>query len=221
MKQLSSANLGGYIFVNTKTGFATFYDRFDKQLVDYDTAYTQLQAIMASGQATGSTGAIRLTVSEGYIYPIRMVDGSVRDAYVFPLSAGYDVSRFAIIDAQDYNNRRVFASSIDDAVAAFSRLTTPGEVTVPVGNVTNATRETVKVVDGTVDATKAIVELNGTLYRVTATDLAGGSRLEPEREMDELQLAIARANAGKDVTIVVVREGARIVDVTYPDVTWG
>ena len=67
---------------------------------------------MASGEASKGAGSIRLTVSEGYIYPIRMVDGSVRDAYVFPLLEGLKVSRFAVIDAHDYNNRRVFKDTI-------------------------------------------------------------------------------------------------------------
>lgn len=218
MKQLSSSNLGGYILSNTKTGATTFYDRFDAQLVDYSTALTQLQAIMASGEASKGAGSIRLTVSEGYLYPIRMTDGTVRDAYVFPLLEGLKVSRFAIIDAHDYNNRRVFADSVESALQQFALFTAPG---VPPNATANATAQLVKVVDGTVQNGKAIVDLNGTVYSVTAADLAGGTRKEADREFDELTLAIARADRGQEVTLSVRIEGGKVVDVTYPGVTWG
>ncbi|MFA5862966.1 MAG: hypothetical protein WDA16_14840 [Candidatus Thermoplasmatota archaeon] len=219
MKQLSSPNLGGYILVNTRTGAATFYDRFDAQLVDYDTAYTQLQAILASGEATKGAGSIRLTVSEGYIYPIKMTDGGVRDAYIFPLLEGLKVSRFAIIDAQDYNNRRVFASSMQDALSQFSLLTGGTGVTPP--TTTNATATPMVLTDGVVTGDHAIVTLNGTVYRVVQTNLADGQRHEAEHEYDELTLAISRAQRGESVTVDVLIDGGRVVDVTLPGVTWG
>jgi hypothetical protein len=217
MKQLRAANLGGYILINTRTGAATFYDRFDEQLVDYDTAHTQLQAIMASGEATRGAGQIRLTISEGYLYPVKMADGNVRDAYIFPLLEGLKVSRIAMIDAQDYNNRRVFAATVGDALAEFSRLT--GGNVVPVTNETLA--RTLQVLEGTADSQKALVNLNGTWYRVTVVDLGGGQRLEADREMDELSIAIARAARDENVTVEVLLSGGRIVDVRLPGVQWG
>lgn len=225
MKQLASPQLGGYILINTRTGDATFFDRFDEALVDYDTAVNQLNAIMASGQATQGQGAIRLVISEGYLYPIGMSDGSVRDAYIFPLLEGLRVSRFAIIDARDYTTKRVFASTIDDALSLFANgtvnvPTTPGAPAGPAEPVVGDTR-LLKVDDGTVEEGRAIVSLNGTLYRVTRDDLEGGRRVEADREMDELSLAIARANRGEDVELEVLVSGGRIVDVTYPGVTWG
>lgn len=217
MRQLNSAQLGGYILMDTRTGEATFYDRFDKALIDYDTAVSQLQALMRSGEATKGAGAISLGISEGYLYPVRMADGTVRDAYVFPLTEGLKLSRFAVIDARDYTTKRVFANSMGDALAQFSALTgaTPDRV-VPIDAL-----ETRRVLDGTVSDGKAIVNLNGTLYRVTASDLALGSREEAEREFDELEYAIARANRGDPVELLVRIEGGRLVDVQDPSVTWG
>lgn len=219
MKQLSSSNLGGYILVNTRSGAATFYDRFDAQLVDYDTAYTQLQAIMASGEASKGAGSIRLTISEGYLYPVKMTDSTVRDAYIFPLLEGLKVSRFAIIDAHDYNNRRVFANSMQDALSQFSLLTTPGVISNR--TLTNATATAMTLTDGVITGDHAIVTLNGSAYRVTQNDLTDGQRHEAQREYDELTLAIARTQRGQSVTIEVLIEGGRVVDITLPGVTWG
>lgn len=214
MVQLGSHQLGGYILVNARTGEATFYDRFDRALVDYSTALAQLEAIMASGRATEGGGAIQLSVSEGYLYPVRMADGSQRDAYVFPLRESLRIARFAIIDARDFNTYRVFKSSISDALAEFAALTTGGNASAPAGQLVNLT-------GGVVDAGRAIVNLNGTLYRVTTTDLAAGERREADREMDELTYAIAEVNRGVAVALEVRIEGGRIVDVRYPGVTWG
>lgn len=215
MRQLASAQLGGYILMDTRTGEATFYDRYTRSLVDYETAYAQLQAIMASGAATQGQGAIRLAVSEGYLYPIRSADGEVREAYVFPMLEGLRISRFAIIDAHDFNSRRVFANTLEDALASFGGDAPAANVTLP------ETATLLRVDDGTVSGGRALVSLNGTLYRVTLADLAGGARLEPEREMDELELAIARANREEAVDIEVLIDEGRVVDVRYPGVSWG
>ncbi|HUR68323.1 MAG TPA: hypothetical protein VM370_03690, partial [Candidatus Thermoplasmatota archaeon] len=157
MRQLNSAQLGGYVLIHTRTGETTFYDRFDDALIDYDTAVSQLTALMRSGEATKGAGSISLGISEGYLYPIKMGDGTVRDAYVFPLTEGLKISRFAVIDAHDYTTKRVFAPSIGDALTEFSALTGAGP------NVTLPTPQTLRVVDGTVSAGKAIVNLNGTV----------------------------------------------------------
>lgn len=215
MRQLGSNQLGGYILVNTRTGDARFFDRFDRSLIDYETAYNQLQAIMASGEATKGAGAIRLEVSEGYLYPIQMADGTQRDAYVFPLWERLKVAQFAIIDARDFNTKRVFASSIEDALRTFSGLSLPGT------NVTDEATKLLPLLGGAVDGGKAVVNLNGTLYRVTTADLSGGKRHEADREMDELTYAIAEVGRGKDVTLEVRTEGGRVVDVTYPGLSWG
>ena len=221
MRQLNSAQLGGYVLIHTRTGETTFYDRFDKALIDYDTALNQLNALMASGEATRGQGAIRLGISEGYLYPVLMSDGTVRDAYVFPLLEGLKLSRFAVIDARDYTTKRVFAPSIGDALAQFSALT--GGRAAPVdGTLEPPGEETIRVLDGTVTTGKAVVNLNGTLYRVTPSDLALGERREAEREFDELEYAISRANRGEEDVAVRVRiEGGRVVDVTDPSIRWG
>lgn len=219
MRQLNGAQLGGYILMHTRTGETTFYDRFDRALIDYDTAENQLLALMRSGEATQGAGAISLGVSEGYLYPVRMADGTVRDAYVFPLTEGLKLSRFAVIDARDYTTKRVFAPSIDAALARFSVLTTGEAVPVPVDAELPPLR-TVAVVDGAVSEGKAIVNLNGTLYRVTAGDLAEGDRDEAEREFDELEYAIARANRGESVTLQVRVAEGRVVDVIDANASW-
>lgn len=218
MRQLNSAQLGGYILIETRTGEATFYDRFDDALIDYDTAYSQLTALMASGEATRGQGQIRLGISEGYLYPIQMADGGVRDAYVFPLLEGLKLSRFAIIDARDYTTKRVFAPSIEEALAQFSGLKAGPAGPAPGAN---ATPEDLRVLDGTVSSGRAIVNLDGTLYRVLQDDLADGHRAEAQREFDELEYAIARANRGEAVTLRVLIEDGRILDVTLPGAQWG
>ena len=220
MRQLNSAQLGGYVLIDTRTGESTFYDRFDRALIDYDTALNQLNALMASGEATRGQGAIRLGVSEGYLYPILMADGTVREGYVFPLLESLKISRFAIIDARDYTTRRVFAPSIDDALAQFSALTGGRAGPIEIENLTGEA-EQLRVLDGTVASGRALVNLNGTLYRVTPADLERGERAEAEREFDELEYAISRANRGEEVTLVVRIERGTVVDVTLPGVTWG
>lgn len=223
MVQLKAHNLGGYILVNTKTGAATFYDRFDRALVDYETATAQLQAIMASGAATSGAGSIRLAISEGYLYPIRMADGSVRDAYVFPLLEGLKVARIAIIDARDYNVYRVFAPNIGEALRQFSALSGAGAGNgLPPLPVDNATATLMRVRDGVAGADgRAIVDLDGKLYAVTRDDLAAGERLDAQREYDELTLAIARAARGQEVDVEVRLAEGRVVDVTLPGAAWG
>ena len=222
MRQLNAPQLGGYILVNTRSGDATFYSRYEDRLVDYETAYNQLQAIMASGEATGGQGQIRLAISEGYLYPIRMADNSTRDAYVFPLLEGLKVSNFAIIDAQEYQSRRVFAPTMERALAAFANRTTGGlglPITPdrPDGTVNLTLDEGVLTDDGA-----ALANFNGTWYRITAEDLQGGNRREAQREFDELRIAIARADRAEGgVPMRVLFETGRIVDITLPDVSWG
>jgi len=219
MRQLNGAQLGGYILMHTRTGETTFYDRFDRALIDYDTAENQLLALMRSGEATQGAGAISLGVSEGYLYPVLMADGTVRDAYVFPLTEGLKLSRFAVIDARDYTTKRVFASSIDAALARFSILTSGGEVVPPV-DAELPPLETHRVVDGTVSDGKAIVNLNGTLYRVSPEDLALGDRQDAQREFDELEYAIARANRGETVELQVRVQRGLLIDVVDAGVIW-
>lgn len=219
MKQLNGAVLGGYILVNTRTGDATYFDRASQSLVDYTTAYNQLQAIMASGEATGGQGQIRLTISEGYLYPIRMRDGSIRDAYVFPLLANLRVANIAIIDAKEYQASGVFASSVERAIQLFAnRMGGPLEP-----DVNETPREPVQLElrEGTVSDGRALVNLNGSFFAVTRDDLAEGDRLEPQREFDELVLAIARVDRGESVTLRVLVENGRVVDVTLPGIDWG
>jgi hypothetical protein len=78
-----------------------------------------------------------------------------------------------------------------------------------------------RLTDGVVTADHAIVTLNGSLYRVAPTDLASGERREAEREYDELTLAIARAQRDQSVTLDVLIEGGKVVDVTLPGAAWG
>lgn len=220
MRQLNAPQLGGYVLVNTRSGDATFFDRSSESLVDYTTAYNQLQALMASGEATGGQGQIRLSIHEGYIYPIPMQNGEIREAYVFPLLADLKVASFGIIDARNYTTMRVIAPNIQRAISSFANLS--GDAPSDGGIIIEPGEEVLlRVLDGVVTGDKALVNLNGTHYRVTPADLESGQRREATREMDELELAIARANRGEDVEILVRFDIGRIVDVTYPGVTWG
>jgi hypothetical protein len=218
MAQLSSPQLGGYILIHTRTGEAMFYDRFDDALIDYDTAVAQLSAQMASGTASGGAGLVRLGISEGYLYPIKMHDGSVREAYVFPLTEGLKIERFAVIDAREYTTKRIFSSSMADALNEFSGLTGSAPTDT---NATLPDARAITVIDGAVSQGKAIVNLGGTVYRVTPADLALGGRKEAEREFDELEYAIARANRNDLVEIQVRIQGGRVIDVIDPSITWG
>jgi hypothetical protein len=83
--QMDSSVLGGYITVNTRTGEATFYNRESRSYCDWLTAYTQIKKYLSSG----IVGYQELDIDEGYLYPIRMNDGTTRDAYIFPLYAGF------------------------------------------------------------------------------------------------------------------------------------
>lgn len=223
MRQLNSPNLGGYILVDTRTGDARFFDRFDDNLVDYETAVSQVRALELGGEAASqlsgdpsNRASLSYLVDEGYLYPVKMRDNTTRDAWIFPLRQKLDIAAFAIIDAQHFNNQTAFAYTISEAVARFAATAEGAAVAPPDEAPTNATM--MRVLEGVRDGDDVLVNLDGTWYRVTNADLALGERREAAKERGELLIAIQRVERGDEVEAEVRLAGGHVVDFTLPGV---
>jgi len=158
-----------------------------------------------------------LDLDEGYLYSFKMVDGSIREAYMFPLYAGFSINKFAIVDAKKYTATPVLELTIDKAVEQYTRRTYEGSITVNV----SWEWETANIENGFVntDESYAVItlDINGTsgTFTVFRDDLAGGAILKPDDEWNELALAINEYNRGSSVTLWVIESGSKIIDVDW------
>jgi hypothetical protein len=213
MKQKESSVLGGFIRINTKTGETTFYNREKDSFPDINTAKEQVNKYLRSG----TEGFQQLDLDEGYLYSFKMVDGSIREAYMFPLYAGFSINKFAIVDAKKYTAVPVLELTIDKAVEQYTRRTYEGSETVNV----SWEWENVDVQNGFVntEGNYAVVTLdvNATshTYTVFRDDLAGGSILKPDDEWNELALAINEYNRGSAVDIWIIESSGKIIDIDW------
>ena len=213
MKQKESSVLGGFIRINTRTGEAIFYNREKESFPDINTAKEQVNKYLRSG----TEGFQQLDLDEGYLYSFKMVDGSIREAYMFPLYAGFSINKFAIVDAKKYTATPVLELTIDKTVEQYTRRTYEGSTTVNI----SWEWESADIQNGFVntDESYAVItlDINGTsgTFTVFRDDLAGGAILKPDDEWNELALAINEYNRGSSVNLWVIESGSKIIDVDW------
>jgi hypothetical protein len=146
-----------------------------------------------------------------------MLDGSIREAYMFPLYAGFSINKFAIVDARKYTAIPVLEVTIEKAVEQYTRRTFEGSETV---NITWEW-ENAHVENGFVntdeDYAAVTLNINGSsnTFSIFRDDLTGGSILKPEEEWNELALAINEYNRGSTVDIWVIESNDKIIDVDW------
>lgn len=207
--QKSSHVLGGYVWVDTRTGEATFFNREDRSLADKDTVEAQVQKYLASG----ALGYQRLDIHEGYLYPIRLYNGTVREAYVFPLYAGLTVQKYAIVDAEDYTSEPYIENSLALALARYKARSGGG------GGVDLVWQE-FSLTSGHAEGEEAVLSVdNSTLTNATfvllTEALDQGLLPDGDDEMREVKLAVAAWGRGEDVTLWMVMDEGIVVDVDW------
>jgi hypothetical protein len=206
--QKSSQVLGGYVWVDTRTGEATFFNRENSSMANKDTVEAQIQKYLSSG----ALGYQRLDIHEGYLYPIRLTDGTVREAYIFPLYAGLTVQKYAVVDAEDYTSDPYIE---DDLGVVLDRYRGRSG-----GGGGDLEWQEFDIVAGYVEGEEAVISVsNATLTNrtlvVTSQDLARGLVEAEDDEMRELRLAIAAWSSGKTVTVRLAIDNAVVVDVDW------
>jgi hypothetical protein len=207
--QKTSHVLGGYVWVNTRTGDATFFNREDRSLADKDTVEAQIQKYLSSG----ALGFQKLDIHEGYLYPMRLDDGTQREAYVFPLYAGLTVTKYAVVDAVDYTSEPYIE---DDLALALQRYRARGGGT----GGGDLEWQDFTLMAGDAEGEEAVLSVsNATVTNLTlvftTSDLEQGLLDLGPDEMREVRLAVAAWKRGDDITIRLV-----IVDAVVVDADW-
>lgn len=216
--QKDSHVLGGYVWVDTRTGDPTFYNREDKSLVDKDTAKEQIIKYLASG----AIGFQQLDIHEGYLYPFLMIDGHVREAYVFPLYAGLTVAKYAIVDAEHYTEEPSIDEDLPTAMDDYrSGVKTP----VPTTNLHWEYFTIESVWSDPVDERSVLIAANGTDRNlsivVNKQALDRGLKDIGIWEWEEFNLAASKWHRGDDVGIwMVVDFDQDMYDGFALDVDW-
>jgi len=207
--QKTSHVLGGYVWVNTRTGMSTFYNREEQSLADKDTVEAQIQKYLSSG----ALGYQRLDIHEGYLYPMRLNDGTQREAYIFPLYAGLTVTKYAVVDAVDYTSEPFIEDNLALALERYrARGGGTGEGVLEWNDYT--------VTSGHVEADEAVLSVtNSTVTNMTlvftTSDLQLGLLATGADEMREVRLAVAAWNRGDTVTLRLVLFQDLVVDADW------
>ena len=209
--QKNSHVLGGYVWVDTRTGEATFYNREDRSLADKDTVEAQIQKYLSSG----ALGYQRLDIHEGYLYPLRLNDGTVREAYVFPLYAGLTVQKYAVVDAEDYTEEPYIENDLDLALERYRARSGGGgggdldwqEFELVAGDVHGEDAEAVLSVSNATVTNLTLV--------FTASDLQQGLLASGDDEMREVRLAVAAWSRGDPVTLRLVLMDRAVLDADW------
>jgi hypothetical protein len=213
LRQANSNVLGGYAIVNTRTGEAVFYDREVRSMADTFTAMNQVSRYLISGQL----GFQHLDIHEAYLYPFRMADGKVREAYVLPLYAGFTIAKYAILDAVEYTASPMVSESLADAAAQYSAhsfgVEGAQQTTLVWQNVSIENAYVGK--DPTSSQEEAVVTFNNTTYVITMQELRGGQLVEGEDEWRELNLAVAEFERTGSARIWVSLAGRTVLDVDF------
>lgn len=213
LRQQDSHVLGGYVTVNTRTGDAVFYNREVRSMADMDTAMTQVSRYLTSGEL----GFQHLDLHEGYLYPFLMAGGQVREAYVFPLYAGYSIAKYAILDAEEYTSPPMIAEALDAAVAQYSARV------YGAGGVTNGTLvwQNVTLQNGYVgkdpssSQEEAVITFGNKTFVITSQELRGGNVADAEDEWRELNLAVAEFERTGTAALWVTVAGSSVLDVDF------
>ncbi len=207
MVQQDSNVLGGYILTNTRTGETVFYNREEHSYCEHNTAEMQVRSYLRSGEI----GFQNLAIHEGYLYPIKLDSGSVRECYIIPLYAGYTIQKYAIVDAQEYTAPPIIGTDLNDVIRKYQR---QSYGPVDEGN-TSLKWETQRIENGYIGPDEVLVTLNGTSYVITLNDLDAGLNKDADNEYRELQLAITEHQRTGNVTVEVVLFSDTIVDVDW------
>lgn len=207
MRQLDSKVLAGYILMDTRTGDTTYHNREAKSLADRYTARLQVSRYLSSGVQ----GYRKLTIQEGYLYPIQMDYGRVREAYIFPLYSGFTIQQYAIVDAQYYTQTPFFGTDIQSLLGEYR-----SHVFETSENVTHVW-ENHTLENAFADDEEGAFTSNGTTYVVTKSELSGGYLRDVENEWREFRLAVSDYDRGDNVTINAVVWGGKVLDVDYPE----
>lgn len=207
MQQLNSDVLAGYILVDTRTGEATYHNREAKSFASLQTAFIQVQTYLASG----AEGFSQLRIDEGYLYPIEIDSGEVREAYIFPMYSGYSVQKFAIVDAEDYTQTPLLEEDLETALIRYRSRAGPSVQPEPA----NITWEPWAIENGYIDDEECVVTVNGTTRVIVSSDLGGGVLAAADDEWRELRLAMSEFERGANVTIHVTISSGFVADVDW------
>jgi hypothetical protein len=207
--QKTSQVLGGYVWVDTRTGEATFFNRENASMADKDTVQAQIEKYLSSG----ALGFQRLDIHEGYLYPIRLDDGMEREAYIFPLYAGLTVQKYAVVDAEDYTSEPYIDNDLALALDRYkgrSGGSGGGEMDW----------QGFSLEAGFVEGDEAVITVtNSTVTNLTLViavqDLDRGLVTAGEDEMWELKLAVADWGRGESVDLRLVIEDGAVVDIDW------
>ena len=221
MAQKESSVLGGYVWVNTRTGEATFYNREELSLVDMDTAKEQIEKYLASG----ALGFQQLDIHEGYLYPFRMNDGHVREAYVFPMYAGLTIAKYAIVDAIEYTDAPVVDPDLKTAVDNYrSRVEDP----VPKNNLVWEEYTLQAFAEDTDLLRMLIVVTNDTGYNHTCliseylVEESVSGNITSYWEWDEFLMALSRWERGDEIVLwmTINWDDGTVYDGSVLDIDW-
>ena len=196
------------MWVDTRTGDATFFNRENRSLADKDTVQAQIEKYLSSG----ALGFQRLDIHEGYLYPIRLGTGEVREAYIFPLYAGLTVLKYAVVDAEDYTSEPFIENELGEALDRYRGRSGGGEDGLEWQGVTLET--------GYVEGEEGVITIsNSTATKLTLVvdlqNLDRGLLTQGEDEMRELKLAVAAWGRGEAVDLRLVLEEGTVVDVDW------
>ena len=207
MRQLDSNVLGGYILQNTRTGETTFYNREEKSFCSRITAKTQVEKYLQSG----IVGYRKLRIDEGYLYPIKMDDNITREAYIFPLYAGYTVQQFAIVDAQFYTIIPFISEDLNGLLNMYKAYN--------FGDVTEVNLsikwDNISIERGYIDDSESVLVADNITYLVNKTQLGSGDIEDEENEWRELKLAISDFERGEEVFLWIGKVNNDIYDIDY------
>lgn len=207
MRQLDSNVLGGFILQNTRTGETTFYNREEKSFCSTTTAKAQVEKYLQSG----IVGYRKLRIDEGYLYPIKMDDNITREAYIFPLYAGYTIQQFAIVDAQFYTIIPFISDDLDSLLNTYKAYNfgdvTEVNLTIKWDNIT--------IERGYIDDSESVIVADNITYLVNKTQLGSGDIQDEENEWRELKLAISDFERGEEVIISIGKVKKDIYDIDY------
>jgi len=207
MRQLDSKVLAGYILMNTRTGETTYHNREARSLADRFTATLQVERYLSSG----IQGFRQLTIQEGYLYPIKMDNGRVREAYIFPLYSGFTIQQYAIVDAEFYTQNPFFGTDIQSLLTEYS-----SHIFEADENITHVW-ESFAFESAYADEEEGAFTANGTTYIVNRADLSAGEISDADNEWREFRLSVSDFERGENVTIDGTVLTGKLLDVDYPE----
>jgi len=206
MRQLDSQVLAGYILMNTRTGETVYHNREARSLADRYTASIQIQQYLSSG----IQGFRQLTIQEGYLYPMQMEYGRVREAYIFPLYSGFTIQQYAIVDAEFYTQTPIFGTDLQSLLSDYRAMVFDADQNV------TYTWENITFESAYADDEEGVFTSNGTTHVVTRVDLAGGEIADADNEWREFRLAVSDFERGQNVTLEAVVASGKVLDIDYP-----